>query len=304
MDKLRAMTFFCRAVEAKSFAAAAQMLDVVPSALSKTISALEKELGFLLMSRSTRSLSRTDEGEAYYEQCRQILADIEVAESGGRGGTAQARGTLRIGMHPGLRHALMTMLKPFFDGQKDLKVETLITNAAAAVVDDGLDLVLHIGALPDSSLIASSLGWTHPIVCAAPAYLASCGEPGHPRELAEHRAVIYAHRDEAPNTRWRFAKGSETCDVDVPVVVVSRDGIGLVDATTSGCGVARPLEIAARHLIAAGQLREVLPDWTGEPRAITAVLPPRGRTPPAKVRLYIEYVAALLAEGGSHRSTA
>lgn len=304
MDKLRAMTFFCRTVEAKSFAAAAQMLDVVPSALSKTISALEKELGFSLMSRSTRSLSLTDEGAAYYEQCRQILADIEVAESAGRHGTAQARGTLRIGMHPGLRHALMTMLKPFLDAQPDLKVETLITNAAAAVVDEGLDLVLHIGALPDSSLIARPLGWTRPIVCAAPAYLASCGEPSHPRELAEHRAVIYARRDEAPNTRWRFAKDNETCDVDVPVRVVTRDGIGLVDAATSGCGVARPLEIAARHIVAAGKLREVLPDWSGEAQAITAVLPPRGRTSPAKVRLYIEYIAALLAEGRPHRSMA
>ena len=303
MDKLRAMTFFCRTVEARSFAAAARALDVVPSALSKTISALEKELGFSLLNRSTRSLSLTDEGAAYYEQCRQILVDIEVAEGSGRGGRAQARGTLRIGMHPGLRHAMMTMLNPFLDEQPDLKVETLITNAATAVVDDGLDLVLHIGALADSSLIARPLGSTRPIVCAAPAYLAACGEPSHPRELAGHRAVIYARRDEAPNTRWRFAKGSETCDVDVPVRVVLRDGIGLVDAASSGCGVARPLEIAARHLVAAGQLREVLNEWSGEPQAITAVLPPRGRTSPAKVRLYIDYVAALLSSRRSHRAT-
>jgi DNA-binding transcriptional LysR family regulator len=80
MDKLRAMTYFCRTVEAKSFAAAAQALDVVPSALSKVISALEKELGFSLLSRSTRSLSLTDEGAVYYEQCRQILSDIDMAE--------------------------------------------------------------------------------------------------------------------------------------------------------------------------------------------------------------------------------
>jgi LysR family transcriptional regulator, regulator for bpeEF and oprC len=296
MDKLRAMTFFCRTVEAKSFAAAAQSLGVVPSALSKLISALERELGFSLLSRSTRGLSLTEEGTLYHEQCRQILSDIDIAEGAGRRGVAQARGTLRIGMHPGLRYAMMTTLKPFLDEQPELKVETLITNAASAVVDDGLDLVLHIGALPDSSMIARPLGSTRPIVCAAPAYLAARGEPSHPRELAGHHAVIYARRDEAANTCWTFSNGSETCEVDVPVRVVSRDGVGLVDAALSGCGLARPFEIAARHWVATGQLREVLHDWAGARQAITAVLPPQGRAAPAKVRLYVEYVAALLAD--------
>jgi DNA-binding transcriptional LysR family regulator len=295
MDKLRAMTFFCRTVEAKSFAAAAQSLGVVPSALSKVVSALERELGFSLLSRSTRGLSLTDEGALYHEQCRQILADIDDAESTSRRGGTQARGTLRIGMHPGLRYPLMTTLQPFLDEHPELKVETLITNTAAAVVDGGLDLVLHIGDLSDSSMIARTLGWTRPIVCAAPSYLASRGEPRHPGELSQHRGVIYARRDEAPNTRWRFAKGGENCEVDVPVRVVLRDGVGLVDAVLSGCGVARPLEIAARHLVVAGQLREVLNDWTGDRQAIAAVLPPHGRTAPAKVKLYVEYVAAMLA---------
>lgn len=207
-------------------------------------------------------------------------------------------------MHPGLRYAVMTSLKAFLDEQTGLKVETLITNAASAVVDDGLDLVLHIGALSDSTMIARPLGWTRPIVCAAPEYLASRSEPHHPGELARHRAVIYARRDEASNTRWVFSKGRETCDVDVPVCVVSRDGVGLVDAALSGCGLARPLEIAAHHLLCTGRLREVLNDWTGEWQAITAVLPPQGRTPPAKVRLYVEYVAALLARSPRTGSTA
>jgi LysR family transcriptional regulator for bpeEF and oprC len=180
---------------------------------------------------------------------------------------------------------LMTALGPFLDAHFELKVETLITSTASAVLDEGLDLMLHIGALSDSTMIARPLGWTRPIVCATPDYLALHGEPHHPRELAEHRAVIYARRDEASNTRWTFSKVLETCDVDVPVCVVTRDGIGLVDLALSGCGLARPLEIAARHLLSSGQLRAVLNDWTGERQAITAVLPPQGRTPPAKVRV-------------------
>lgn len=295
MDKLRAMHFFCRTVEAGSFAAAAQSLDVVPSALSKVISALEKELGFSLLSRTTRRLSLTDEGSAYHDQCRQILAAIEAAEAVGRGSGSQARGTLRVGMHPGLRFAMMSGWRPFLDQHPDLKIETLITNTAAAVVDEGLDLVLHVGPLSDSSLIARPLGTTRPIVCASPAYLADRGEPRHPSELAGHTAVIYARRDEASNTRWTFRKGKQTIDVDVPVRVVSRDGVGLVDAASSGCGVARPLDIAARHLVEAGLLNEILADWTADKLAISAVLPPQGRSAAAKVRLYVDFVAALLS---------
>jgi len=298
MDKLRAMGFFCRTVEARSFAAAAQSLGVVPSALSKVISALEQQLGFSLLSRSTRSLSLTDEGAGYYEQCLQILADIEAAEGAGRRGGTQARGVLRIGMHPGLRFAMMTRLQPFLDEHPDLKVETLITNSASAVVDEGLDLVLHIGPLSDSGLIARPLGWTRPIVCAAPRYLATRNAPLHPGELIEHAAVIYARRDEASNTRWRFVKGDESIDVDVPVRVVSRDGVGLVEAAISGCGLARPLDIAARHLIEAGQLTLLLDDWTGDKQSITAVLPPQGRSASAKVRLYVDYVASVLSAVG------
>ncbi len=294
MDKLRAMTFFCRAAEAKSFAAAAQSLDVVPSALSKVVAALEKELGFALMNRSTRRLSLTDDGAVYYEQCRQILADIEAAEGLGRRGTVQARGALRIGMHPSLRYAMLTRLGPFLDDQPDLRVETVITNTASAVIDEGLDLVLHIGRLSDSSLIARQLGWTRPVACASAAYIAKRGEPLHPSELTHHRAVIYARRDEDSNATWTFTKDKQACEVEVPVGVVSRDGIGLVDAVLGGCGIARPFDFAARPLIGTGQLRELFPDWTGEPEAVTAVLPAHARPASAKVRLYLDYVVHVL----------
>lgn len=295
MDKLRAMKFFCRVVEAKSFAAAAQSLEVVPSAISKLVAALEQELGFRLLNRTTRGLSPTDDGAAYYEQCRQVLNDIEEAEALGRSGAACARGTLRVGMHPGLRFEMMVGLGRFLDAHPELKVETVITNSPSAVVDGGLDVVLHIGRLSDSSLIARQLGWTRSVACASPAYLAAWGEPRHPSELARHRAVIYARRDEEANTRWTFSKGEETCEVDVPVRTVSRDGIGLVDAALGGCGIARPFDVAVRHWLASGQLRTVLPEWTDARHAVTAVLPPQGRSAPAKVRIYMDYVAGLLA---------
>jgi LysR family transcriptional regulator for bpeEF and oprC len=289
------MRFFCRVSESGSFAAAAQTFDVVPSAMSKVLSGLEQELGFRLINRSTRGLSLTDEGTAYYEQCRQILQDIEEAEGLGRSGQASARGTLRIGMHPALRFALMTALGGFLDQQPGVKLETVITNSPSAIANEGLDVVLHIGPLADSNLRARALGWTRSLVCASPAYLAAWGEPRHPGELSRHRAVIYARRDEEPNTRWAFARGDENCEVDVPVRLVSRDGVGLIEAALGGCGIARPFDLAVRHWLGTGQLVELLRDWSAERQPASAVLPAQGRST-AKTRLFLDHVAALLAE--------
>jgi DNA-binding transcriptional LysR family regulator len=294
MDKLRAMTWFCRAAEAKSFAGAAKAIGVVPSALSKTIAALEAELGTRLVNRSTKRLSLTHEGEVYYEQCRALLQDLEQAEAIARGSQMGPRGILRVGMHPALRVVLLSASGTFLDSYPDLKIETVVTNSAAAVIDEGLDVVIRIGRMADSSLVARSLGRVQSIACAAPSYLRSAGEPRHPDDLAKHRAIIYGRRDEASNAEWTFTKGPDRITVSVPVRIVVRDGIGITDAAVGGCGVALPLDVSARHLLKAGALKALLPDWSGEQYPLFAVMPSgRGNTP-AKVRAYVEFVAAML----------
>jgi DNA-binding transcriptional LysR family regulator len=295
MDKLRAINLFCRTVEAKSFAAAAHASNIVPSALSKAIAALERDVGFKLLHRSTRKLALTEEGGAYYEQCRQLLASLEEAEAGAREGRKAARGTLRAGVHPALRFDLFSRFGEFLDAHPGLKLETLITNAGAAVLDEGLDVVLRIGKMPDSGLVSRQLGWTRSVVCASPAYLAAQGEPRHPRELARHRAAIYARRDEEPNTRWRFRRGAEHHEVEVPVGFIARDGIGLADAVLGGCGVARPYDFAVRAHFASGALKLLLADWPGERHAIYAILPQASRHMPVKVRAFLDFVQGIVS---------
>lgn len=295
MDKLRAIALFCRTVEAKTFAAAAHAADMVPSALSKAIAALERDVGFKLLQRSTRKLSLTEEGRAYYEHCRQLLLGLEEAEASSRDGGKKAGGLLRIGVHPALRFDLFSRLGPLLDAHPALKLETLITNTPAAVLDEGLDVVLRIGDMPDSGLVSRQLGWTRSIVCASPQYLAARGEPRHPRDLARHRAAIYARRDEEPNTRWQFKRGNEHHAVDVPVAFIARDGIGLADALLGGCGVARPFDFAVRSHIAGGSLKAVLTDWPGERHAIYAVLPQASHRMPTKVTAFLELVQAIVA---------
>jgi DNA-binding transcriptional LysR family regulator len=197
-------------------------------------------------------------------------------------------------LHPALRFAVLTNLGTFLDEHRGVNIETVITNTAAAVVDEGLDIVLHIGRLTDSSLMARRIAWTRPIVCASEAYVATKGEPLEPDALAHHPAVIYARRDEPANTRWRFTRGNDTREVHVPVRTVSRDGVGVVDAALGGCGIARPFDIAARHLITSGALRQLLPDWTAERQPISIVLAARDRSTPARTRLFTDYIAELL----------
>jgi LysR family transcriptional regulator for bpeEF and oprC len=294
MDKLRAIKFFCRAVEAKSFAAAAVALDVVPSALSKMIAGLEREIGFKLMNRSTRRLSLTDDGLMYYEQSRILLEQIEEIEARGRKGTRQLKGTLRIGMHPGLRYLVLTELGRFLDANVDIKVETDITNSASAVLERGLDAVLHIGTLSNSRLTTRRVGWARALTCASPAYLRAWGVPLHPKDLARHRAVIYGRPDEDSNTTWTFVRGGERCSVDVPVSLVTRDGIGLTDAVLGGCGIARPFDVAVHRLLAAGELKTVLEPWQGTRYAVSVVLPPGTRNPSSKTQAFIEFFSSLL----------
>lgn len=302
MDKLRAMSLFCRVVEGKTIAAAARSVDMVPSALSKTLAALEAELGFKLLNRSTRRLSPTDDGITYYEHCRQILQDIEDAETSGREGRKRPKGTLRVGMHPSLRQFVLQDLGAFLDRQPNLKMETVITNSPSSVVEDGLDLLIHIGQLADSNLVRRRLGSTRSVTCGSPTYLEAWGVPGHPTDLGQHRAVVYGRHDEAPNIRWTFERKGERHVVEVPSRLISRDGIGLVDAAVGGCGLARPFDVSARYYLSDGRLVEVLPDWQSERLDVSAVMPPGSRGASAKVREYLEFFSSLLT-GSKQRAS-
>jgi LysR family transcriptional regulator for bpeEF and oprC len=293
MDKLRAMKFFCRTVEAKSFAAAAHALDVAPSVLSKVISALEADLRFTLFNRSTRRLSLTEAGSSYYERCRQLLVEIEEAESIARAGAVQPTGMLRVGIHPSFRNALIPELADFLASNPDLSIETTLTNSPASLLEQGLDVVLLIGKLADSEFIGRALGTTQLLTCAAPAYLDRLGRPRHPRELGEHRVVLPGRRDEDLSVRWAFSRKKEREVVTVRPTLIVRDGIGLVDATLGGVGIARIYDHAATGHVADGRLEAVLPDWSAGREPIQAVFPSR-RHVPAKVRAFLDFASGFL----------
>jgi DNA-binding transcriptional LysR family regulator len=293
IDKLRAIRYFVRTVDAGSFAAAARSLEVSPSALSKALTGLEELVGFTLYARSTRKLALTEDGRMYSECCREVLLQLEEAELGGRRNLSGTRGTLRFGIHPAMRLALLRELKQFLGQNPSLQLEMISTNAPGALLEQGLDVVICIGALADSSLVALPLGLVHFVICGSPQYLAEHGEPKHPDDLAAHDGIVYAMPDESPATRWEMVRGGERRLIAPPVRLAVRDGAGAIDAAIHGCGLARPFDIAIRPDLAAGRLRSVLDDWQSPPEPVHALVPTSRRLP-SKVRSFIEFVRSLI----------
>ena len=297
MDKLRSLKFFCRVVEVKSFASAAHALNVPPSVVSRVISALEADLKCALFNRSTRKLALTEGGAAYYGRCRQLLIELEESDSLARQGSTQPTGTLRIGCHPAFRMVLGRGLGSFRIANPEVDVELVVTNAPASLLNEGLDVVLMVGRVADSSFVATQLGWTSLITCAAPNYLDRRGRPREPRDLRDHAAVIPGRRDEDPFTRWTFAKQAKRQTVVLPVAVVVRDGVGLTDAAIGQAGVAQIYDISARPHLKNKELEQLLVDWSSKRQPIYAVFPSR-RNVPAKVRVFMAFARRLLLDHG------
>jgi DNA-binding transcriptional LysR family regulator len=295
MDKLRAIKLFCKTAETKSFTAAARDLDVPQSVLSKTISALETDLQLKLFNRSTRQLSLTEAGASYYNRCKQILVDVDEAEALARHGTDQATGTLRIGIHPVFQISLCRRIGEFIAKTPNVNVEIRHTNSPASLVEVGLDVLLRVGAMKESALVARQLGSTALILCASPSYLQTHARPSHPRDLIRQRhcAIIPNRHDEDSFARWIFSKGEEREVVKLPASVMLREGVGLGVAAVGGVGLVAMYDIAARPFFKDGSLEWILQDWSLGRQPVYAVTQSGGRVP-AKVRAFVEFSRSLV----------
>jgi len=297
MDKLRAITFFCKTAEAKSFTAAARDLDVPQSVLSKTILALESDLRFKLFNRTTRQLSLTEPGAAYYSRCKQILVDVDEAETLARHGTEQATGTLRIGIHPVFQISLCRRIGEFIGKNPNVNVEIRHTNAPAAIIEAGLDVILRVGVIEDSPLVARRLGSTSLVLCASPSYLQKHTRPSHPHDLIKknHWAVVPNRYDEESFARWTFSRGQEREVVKIPASVMLREGVGLGLAAVGGVGLVAMYDVAALPFIKDGSLEWILQDWSLGQQPVYAITQSGGKVP-AKVREFIEFSRSLLLQ--------
>ncbi len=291
MDRLFAMSVFAKVVEQGSFARAAQRLAISTSAASRRVAELEAHLGARLLQRTTRKLSLTESGQAFYERCVQLLADLEEAESAAAASASLARGTIRLtcSTHFGVRH-LAPAIAAFVAGHPHVKFDVSLSERMVDLVEEGYDLAVRIGEPGGQNLVARKLWRTRIVVCASPAYLARHGTPRAPEDLAAHACLTYEYL--APRNVWRFRdrEGRERA-VRVAGPLHANNGGLLAAAAVQGLGIAFEPDFIVAADLEAGRLRALLEEFEAPVSDVHAVYPSR-RHLSAKVRAFVEFLAA------------
>ncbi|MDB4968823.1 MAG: Transcriptional regulator, LysR family [Myxococcales bacterium] len=279
---------FTRVVQSGSFTAAARALDLTKSSISRKVSELEDRLGARLLQRTTRKLSLTDVGRAYYENCARIVAELEEADLAVGRMQSSARGVLRITV-PLAFGAFGAIVAEFSKRYPEVQVEIVATDRQVDLVEEGFDLAIRAGALADSTLIARPLGQVRRLLVASPAYLKKSGQPKAPADLEKHACLVFAA---APSpARWTLRRDGKSVKVSTPARLVVNDFELLREAARSGLGIATLPEYLCKEDFARGRLRAVLPAWCTEETPIHAVYPTTRHLSP-KVIAFVDVVRA------------
>ncbi|WP_259780795.1 LysR family transcriptional regulator [Aestuariispira ectoiniformans] len=296
MDKLNGMVVFAAVVETGSFTAAARELGQSKSAVSKQVSKLEDRLGARLLHRTTRQLTLTDVGQAFYERCQRIVEEAEEAELAVTTMQQCPQGRLKLSLpHSyGGRH-ITPILPIFMERYPDITVDISFNDRRVDLLEEGFDLAVRVGILQDSSLIARKITEVRSHVISAPSYWDKNGRPTHPQELADHNCFTYANID-TPNI-WRFPQaGGGDISVRVDGRLHSNNGDATLEAVKAGLGVARlPTFFFCENELKSGDLEEVLSDYSQARMGVYAVYP-HARHLTTKVRVFIDFLVEQLAK--------
>jgi DNA-binding transcriptional LysR family regulator len=279
---------FHSVVKHSSFAKAADELSLSPSGVSRIVTRLEERLGVRLVQRTTRSLSLTEAGAAFYARASQILADLLDAEAEVQKATAQPRGNLRITASIGFGQLYITpLLELILERFPELSIELTLTNRFVDIIDEGIDLAIRIGALSDSRLIARRLCNNQRVLVASPSYLARRGVPSHPDELTEHDVVVFTGFAKA--REWKLVGPDGTVNVAVSGRIATNNLDVLVHTAKKGLGITVGPTMSVNHALLSGELVRVLDQYEFEPSAIFAVYP-SARQLSTKVRAVVDFL--------------
>lgn len=289
MDKFQAMNAFVAVVEAGSFVGACDATGLSKPVISRQISGLEQALGVRLLHRTTRSLSLTNEGRAYYLRCKDVLAAIQDAEAEAGMRASQAHGRLRVGAPQDFgTQYLASLWGPFLARNPELELDISLSDRVIDLVEEGFDMVVRIGRLPDSVLVSRKLASSRMLLCAAPAYLAAHGTPNHPSELSGHEIISYAYSSFGDEWTFTHAQGERVRARVQPRVHVN-SGVTCTAMAVSGQGVVLQPDFLTHEAIRAGTLVELMPAW--QAGSIDAhVLYPTRTLLPLKVQLLRDFL--------------
>lgn len=280
------MRVFVRVAETGGFAEAARQLHMSPPAVTRAVAALEEAIGARLLTRTTRAVKLTEAGGRYLEDCRAILAAIEEAEAAAAGSYATPTGMLTVTSSVLFgQNYIMPIMTEFLDHHPQVTGRLLLLDRVVNLVDEGIDVAIRIGHLPDSSHSAIRVGSVRRVICAAPAYLEARGVPRHPADLAQHR--IIAATGAWASLEWRFGIGGEIA-VGVKPALFSNSNEAAIGAARSGWGLTRALSYQVGPDLLAGRLQIVLEDFE-QPVMPVHIVHPEGRNASAKVRAFIDF---------------
>lgn len=295
MDRFQAMQVFTRVVEMNSFTQAAESLGMPRATVTTTIQALERHLRVRLLNRTTRKLSLTPDGAAYYERCLRILADVEEAEASFTDGGRGPAGRLRIDVPPAIgRLILVPMLCDFRSRYPGIELVVGMTDRPVDMVQEAVDCVIRIGELKDPNMVTRRIALMEFITCAAPRYLETHGEPRTIEALERHTAVHYFASRTGQVFDWDFVVDGEPVAVKMKGVVAVNDGNAYVDCGLQGFGMLQVPRFMVLEHLRSGALVEVLPEWRPAPMSVSVVYLQNRHLSP-KVRAFVDWVAELFS---------
>ena len=295
MDRLHAMQVFARVGELGSFSRAADRLGLSAASVTTAIRNLETHLGVRLLTRTTRKVSLTDDGRAYLERVTRLLGEIDETEAALRNTRTEPQGRLRVEMPTGLGHLYVTPALPEFLARYP-KVSVVLTlgDRFVDLTEEDVDVIVRVGPLEDSPMVARRLYEARFVTCASPAYLERHGRPATPADLATHNCLGYFSASLGGSAPWQFARDGQASSHAPGGNLHMNNPEALVDLAAAGTGIVHMLETGVAPAIRAGRLVTILDEWRPPAMPVSVLYWP-SRHLSARVRVFVEFLSALFA---------
>lgn len=292
MDRLHEIEVFVAVADAGSFAKAGARLRLSPPAVTRAVSALEDRLGARVFNRTTRSVTITEVGQRFLESARRVLIDLDAAEKEAVGETAMPQGHLTITASVTFgRSTLPPVVCAFLARHPRVSVSVLLFDRVVNLVEEGIDIAVRIGHLPDSRLIAKRIGAVHRVLVASPDYLARRGAPASPADLRLHSMIAFTGL--MPNREWRFLNGQKQGSVTLTPTFEINDAVAAIQSAEKGHGITMALSYMVSDQIRAGTLVPVLDAFTPPAHPVHLVYP-HARLVAPRIRAFVDFAAPRL----------
>ncbi|MDQ0123731.1 DNA-binding transcriptional LysR family regulator [Pseudomonas lini] len=294
MDRFQEMQVFAAVAQEQGFSAAARRLGMSAASVTRAVAALEKRIGTRLLTRTTRSVHLSEAGQRYLEDCRRILAEVQEAEDSAAGSHTQPRGQLTITAPVLFGELFVTpLMVDYLNRYPEVSINGVLVDRVVSMVEEGIDVAVRIGELPDSNQHAIRVGEVRRVICGSPAILMAQGRPRHPQDLA--LAPVIATSAIGQLRSWPFLDAGEPLNVRPEPRLVVTANQAAITAACLGLGFTRVLSYQVASKVAAGELEIVLAEFELPPLPIHVVYQ-GGRNAPARIRSFVDFAVNALRE--------